>query len=111
MRIGIVGTDNSHVDQIVRHLNVGKAGGDARVVALGGGRGRRNDALAAVGGIAAVVDEPAALIALVDAVVVADRDGANHRQQAIPFLAAGLPVFVDKPLARRAPRPGAPTTR
>ncbi|MCX5428394.1 Gfo/Idh/MocA family oxidoreductase [Streptomyces sp. NBC_00257] len=111
MRIGIVGTDNSHVDQIVRHLNVGKAGGDARVVALGGGRGRRNDALAAVGGIAAVVDEPAALIGLVDAVVVADRDGANHRQQAIPFLAAGLPVFVDKPLARRAPRPGAPTTR
>ncbi|RPK63813.1 Gfo/Idh/MocA family oxidoreductase [Streptomyces sp. NBC_01732] len=100
MRIGIVGTDNSHVDQIVRHLNGDGATGDARVVALSGGRGRRNVALAATGGIAEIVDEPAALIGLVDAVVVADRDGANHRQQAIPLLAAGLPVFVDKPLSR-----------
>ncbi|MFD5505935.1 Gfo/Idh/MocA family oxidoreductase, partial [Streptomyces sp. NPDC127061] len=100
MRIGIVGTDNSHVDQIVRHLNGDGATGDARVVALSGGRGRRNVALAATGGIAEIVDEPAGLIGLVDAVVVADRDGANHRQQAIPLLAAGLPVFVDKPLSR-----------
>ncbi|MFH8515284.1 Gfo/Idh/MocA family protein [Streptomyces gelaticus] len=100
MRIGIVGTDNSHVDQIVRHLNVERAGGGARVVALSGGRGRRNDALAATGGIAEVVDEPAELLGLVDAVVVADRDGSRHRDQAIPFLVEGLPVFVDKPLAR-----------
>ncbi|MFC9753995.1 Gfo/Idh/MocA family protein [Streptomyces sp. NPDC056921] len=100
MRIGIVGTDNSHVDQIVRHLNAEKAGGDARVVALSGGRGRRNVTLADTGGIPAIVDEPAALLGLVDAVVVADRDGANHRDQAVPFLAQGLPVFVDKPLSR-----------
>ncbi|MET9657133.1 Gfo/Idh/MocA family oxidoreductase [Streptomyces sp. NPDC006510] len=100
MRIGIVGTDNSHVDQIVRHLNVEEAGGDARVVALSGGRGRRNDTLAATGGIARIVDEPIGLLGLVDAVIVADRDGAHHRDQAIPFLAEGLAVFVDKPLAR-----------
>ncbi|MFE7463781.1 Gfo/Idh/MocA family protein [Streptomyces sp. NPDC057499] len=100
MRIGIVGTDNSHVDQIVRHLNVDAAGGDARVVALSGGRGPRNDALAATGGIAHVVGAPADLLGLVDAVVVADRDGARHRDRAMPFLTAGLPVFVDKPLAR-----------
>ncbi|MFF2010029.1 Gfo/Idh/MocA family protein [Streptomyces sp. NPDC058195] len=100
MRIGIVGTDNSHVDQIVRHLNSDAAGGDARVVALSGGRGPRNDALAATGDIARVVEAPADLLGLVDAVVVADRDGARHRDQAMPFLTAGLPVFVDKPLAR-----------
>ncbi|MFJ9680689.1 Gfo/Idh/MocA family protein [Streptomyces sp. NPDC101194] len=99
MRIGIVGTENSHVDHIIGHLNVHGAGGDARVVALSGGHGRRNDALASTGGIAKIVDEPTDLLGLVDAVVVADRHGAHHREQAIPFLAEGLPVFVDKPLA------------
>ncbi|MFB6940499.1 Gfo/Idh/MocA family protein [Streptomyces sp. NPDC056305] len=99
MRIGIVGTENSHVDHIVGHLNVHDAGGDARVVALSGGRGRRNEALASTGGIAEIVDEPADLLGLVDAVIVADRHGSHHRDQAIPFLAEGLPVFVDKPLA------------
>ncbi|MFF9349406.1 Gfo/Idh/MocA family protein [Streptomyces sp. NPDC014734] len=98
MRIGIVGTENSHVDHIVRHLNVHRAGGDARVVALSGGRDARNDALAAVGGMT-VVAAPTDLLGLVDAVVVADRYGAHHRDHALPFLAAGLPVFVDKPLA------------
>ncbi|MEU6014834.1 Gfo/Idh/MocA family oxidoreductase [Streptomyces sp. NPDC047515] len=99
MRIGIVGTENSHVDHIVSHLNVHDAGGDARVVALSGGRGRRNDALASTGGIAKIVDEPTDLLGLVDAVIVADRHGARHRDQAIPFLVEGLAVFVDKPLA------------
>ncbi|MGW1432640.1 Gfo/Idh/MocA family protein [Streptomyces sp. NPDC002431] len=102
MRIGIVGTDNSHVDQIVRHLNTDAACGDARVVALTGGRTPRNGALAAAAGIAEVVETPADLLGLVDAVVVADRDGARHREQAMPFLAEGLPVFVDKPFARTA---------
>ncbi|MFB7915596.1 Gfo/Idh/MocA family protein [Streptomyces sp. NPDC056061] len=99
MRIGIVGTANSHVDHIVRHLNVHRAGGDARVVALSGGRDERNDALASTGGIAKVVDAPTDLLGLVDAVVIADRHGARHREHALPFLAEGLPVFVDKPLA------------
>ncbi|MEU3655482.1 Gfo/Idh/MocA family oxidoreductase [Streptomyces sp. NPDC032161] len=99
MRIGIVGTENSHVDHIVDHLNVRRAGGDARVVALSGGRGPRNEALAATGGTTRIVDAPSDLLGLVDAVVVADRNGAHHRDHAIPFLAEGLPVFVDKPLA------------
>ncbi|MFF2327238.1 MULTISPECIES: Gfo/Idh/MocA family protein [unclassified Streptomyces] len=99
MRIGIVGTENSHVDHIVGHLNVHDAGGDARVVALSGGHSRRNDALASTGGIERIVDEPTDLLGLVDAVIVADRDGAHHREQATRFLAEGLPVFVDKPLA------------
>ncbi|MFI9625941.1 Gfo/Idh/MocA family protein [Streptomyces sp. NPDC052042] len=99
MRIGIVGTENSHVDHIVDHLNVRRAGGDARVVALSGGRSRRNETLASTGAGMAIVDAPSDLLGMVDAVIVADRHGARHREQAVPFLAEGLPVFVDKPLA------------
>ncbi|MEU9759088.1 Gfo/Idh/MocA family oxidoreductase [Streptomyces sp. NPDC047985] len=99
MRIGIVGTENSHVDQIIDRLNIRRAGGDARVVALSGGHSRRNETLAATGGTTRIVDAPTDLLGLVDAVIVADRHGAHHRDHAVPFLAEGLPVFVDKPLA------------
>jgi predicted dehydrogenase len=38
------------------------------------------------------------LIGSVDAVILARDDHENHRAMAAPFLEAGLPVFVDKPL-------------
>ncbi|WP_335981033.1 Gfo/Idh/MocA family oxidoreductase [Streptomyces sp. CA2R106] len=99
MRIGIVGTESSHVDHIVHHLNVEALGGDARVVALSGGASERNELLCAKGGLERIVEVPTDLLGLVDAVMVTDRDGALHRAHAVPFLEQGLPVFVDKPLA------------
>jgi predicted dehydrogenase len=102
VRIGIVGTESSHVDRFVDHLNVHGLGGDARVVALSGGAGPRNELLRAAGAVEHVVAEPRDLLGLVDAVIVADRDGALHREHAVPFLEQGLPVLVDKPLARTA---------
>lgn len=40
-----------------------------------------------------------ALIGNVDAVIIARDDHETHAQLALPFLEAGLPVFVDKPLS------------
>ncbi|MBO0870239.1 MAG: Gfo/Idh/MocA family oxidoreductase [Micromonosporaceae bacterium] len=99
MRIGVVGTESSHVEHMVRYLNVEHRQGDARVVALAGGQSERNLRLAADGGVDRLVDEPEALLGLVDAVLVCDRDGARHREHAMPFLQRGMPVLVDKPLA------------
>ncbi|WP_196778050.1 Gfo/Idh/MocA family protein [Lentzea aerocolonigenes] len=97
MRIGIVGTENSHVDHIIDHLNTSRR--DARVVAVSGGRSERNESLRDKGSLERIVDAPEELLGLVDAVVVADRHGDLHRAHAVPFLREGLPVFVDKPLA------------
>jgi len=99
MRVGIIGTENTHVDQIVEYLNLRQLGGETRVVALSGGAGERNDQLREHGRIERIVDEPTELLGLVDAVVVTDRHGGLHREHALPFLAEGLPVWVDKPLA------------
>lgn len=95
MRIGIIGTENSHVDHIIEHLRHGPD----RVVAISGGPSERNESLRAKGSLERVVDAPEELLGLVDAVVVADRHGDLHRAHAVPFLREGLPVFVDKPLA------------
>ncbi|TDW24541.1 Gfo/Idh/MocA family protein [Kribbella kalugense] len=97
MRIALVGTENSHADHIVRLLNVDRIS-DARVVALVGDD-EKTHKLAATGGITQVVPSSAELIGSVDALIVTNRDGALHREHAVPFLDAGIPVWVDKPLA------------
>lgn len=97
-RVAIAGTESSHVDHFVRHLNVESRHPGVRVTVLVGD-GQRNRELAALGDIDALVGSPADAAELVDAAIVSDRDGTAHLTTAEPFLAAGLPVLVDKPLA------------
>ena len=99
LRIGIVGTENSHAEDIINYLNVQRKSPAARIVALVGDDPARNRYLADKGGIATVAPTSHELIGAVDALIVTNRDGALHRQHAEPFLDAGIPVWVDKPLA------------
>lgn len=46
-----------------------------------------------------VVDHPTDFLGQVDAVLLARDDAQTHLEMARPFLLAGLPVYVDKPLA------------
>ena len=55
--------------------------------------------VAAASRIAHVVARPEDVIGQVDAVIISTDDGDNHVSRARPFIEAGLPVFVDKPLA------------
>lgn len=73
--------------------------------------------IAAASRVETVVDTPEAMIGRVDAVLLARDDAQNHLRFAEPFLRAGLPIYIDKPLAtsREAaeallalPRPDAP---
>jgi Oxidoreductase family, NAD-binding Rossmann fold len=49
-----------------------------------------------------VVDAPETMIGQVDAVIVATDIGSEHVARVRPFVEAGLPVFVDKPLCDNA---------
>ncbi|SDS50869.1 Gfo/Idh/MocA family protein [Jiangella sp. DSM 45060] len=98
-RIGFIGTENSHTDHFLRFLNSEQRHPGFRAVALAGGSTARNETLRAQGGIEQLVDDAADLVQLVDAAIISTRDGARHREQAEPLLAAGLPVLVDKPFA------------
>jgi predicted dehydrogenase len=101
-RVGVVGTENSHAELIVRHLCVEHRLPPWRVVALHGPNTDRNESLADLGAAGgnrpAVVSTVEEMVPLVDAVIITDRDGGLHRAHAEPFLAAGIPVLVDKPL-------------
>lgn len=50
-----------------------------------------------------VVAKPEDVIGNVDAVIIATDDGTDHVRRARPFIEAGLPVFIDKPMATTLP--------
>ena len=50
-----------------------------------------------------VVEDPTAVIGKVDAVIIATDIGHEHVARARPFIEAGVPLFIDKPLTDNAP--------
>lgn len=58
--------------------------------------------VAAVAGIAHVVAHPEDMIGEVDAVLIATDIGHEHVARARPFIEAGIPLFIDKPLTDNA---------
>ena len=59
--------------------------------------------IAAASRIEKVVARPEEVIGQVDAVIIGTDDGHEHVRRARPFVEAGLPMFVDKPLAINVP--------
>ncbi|MGB9797117.1 MAG: Gfo/Idh/MocA family protein [bacterium] len=55
--------------------------------------------VAKICGIENIVDDMEEMIGKVDGVIIADDTTMKHQRRAIPFLKAGLPTFVDKPLS------------
>jgi len=112
LRVGIIGTDTSHVPAFTKILNdatdpqhiVG-----ARVVAaFKGGSKDLENSISRVDGYAAeiqkkygveIVPDIATLLTKVDVVLLESVDGRPHLEQARPVIAAHKPLFIDKPLA------------
>ncbi len=112
LRLGLVGTDTSHVIAFTRAFNDPAAPGHipgARVVAAyKGGSPDLASSHTRVDKFAAELqdkwkvqfyDDIPALCRNVDAVLLTSVDGRKHLEQARPIFAAGKRVFIDKPLA------------
>ncbi|WP_286833394.1 Gfo/Idh/MocA family protein [Sphingobacterium sp. UBA7038] len=59
------------------------------------------ESIARSGQIGTVVDNLSDMVGKVDAVILARDDPDRHWEMAVPFLDAGIPIFVDKPLTVR----------
>jgi hypothetical protein len=112
LRVGVIGTDTSHVPAFAKLLNDATAPdhiAGARVVAAY--KGGSKDLAESVGrvdqfagevktkyGVEIVADIPT-LLAKVDVVLLESLDGRAHLEQARSVIAARKPLFIDKPLA------------
>jgi hypothetical protein len=113
IRVGIIGTDTSHVPAFAKLLNGDPAAPDhiagARVVAAyKGGSKDIPESINRIDQFAGevrtkygveIVPDIATLLTKVDAVLLTSVDGRVHLEQAKPVIAARKPLFIDKPLA------------
>jgi predicted dehydrogenase len=110
LRLGIVDCDTSHVvafTERLNHLTVGEEHwvSGAQIVAavplpslVSPERvGPFVEKLRGYG--VQILEKPEDLLGQVDAVLLEAVDGSVHRERALPFIEAGVPVWVDKPLA------------
>lgn len=103
-RLGIVGSDNSHADAFSKLANLEEGIGGLRiedvcVTHIYGTDPQRTQEVAANGRIPHIVADKEEMIGQVDGVLCVWRHGGKHLPDTLPFLKAGIPAFVDKPLA------------
>jgi len=99
MRIGIVGAENSHTAAVAKTLNIDKACGRARVVAVWGETRAFAERAAEAGQIPRIVRRPEEMIGEIDGVMLDHRHAKYHMPAVRPFIEAGIPAFVDKPFS------------
>jgi predicted dehydrogenase len=100
VRLGIIGSENSHALRIAEMSNVA-AHVPMRVTHIWGETPESRDATALKGQIPNVLDDWRAMEGAVDGVMIDHRHGDFHEEPARHFLSLGLPVFVDKPMTCR----------
>ena len=101
IRMGIVGAENSHTAAIAKTINVDKQIKGVHVVALWGETEEFARKAAEAGHVPTIVATPEAMVGKVDAVMIDHRHAKYHLPAAQPFLAARLPMFIDKPFCYR----------
>lgn len=103
-RLGIIGSDNSHAEAFSKLANLddgynGFKIDNARVTHIYGSDPVRTREVAENGKIPNIVTRLEDMLAGVDGVICVWRHGSKHLRDTEPFLKAGIPAFVDKPLA------------
>ena len=111
LRIGMIGLDTSHAPAFTKLLNGKNAEGNlARMRVTAAFPGGSPDIASSRDRVAGfteqlremdvkIVESIEELLKEVDAVLLESVDGRKHLSQVLPVFQAGLPVFIDKPLA------------
>ncbi len=96
-RVGIIGSENSHAIGFSRIFNLSGKYDDIRVVAIYGEDEAASQKIHDECGVEMM--RPEEMLGKVDAVMVTSRNGKLHPPYVRPFIEAGIPAFIDKPIA------------
>jgi len=103
IRIGLLGADSSHALAFAKLCNIpDKATGayafpDIRITTIYGHDKAKTEQVAYEGQIKTIAATPDEVLEHVDAAMILFRDGNLHTSYALPFIKAGIPVWIDKP--------------
>lgn len=103
LKIGILGSDNSHALNFAKMVNLKneKTGDylypDIKITSIFGLDKERTKQVAEEGKIEFIAEKPQELMGKADTVMVVFRHGDLHAPYALPFIKKGYPVWIDKP--------------
>lgn len=102
--IAILGSENSHAINFAKLYNGGHpmrngiGYHDIRVIGAYGPDEKANKHLLEEGGVEYIADNFSDFLGKVDGIMITARHGGQHLRYAEPYLKAGIPMFVDKPI-------------
>lgn len=99
VRIGIIGSENSHALAFSQLINLSGKYPDLRVVAIYGEDAEASQRIFDECGLDFIATDGRDMLGRIDALMVTSRNGALHAGYARPYIEAGLPMFIDKPIA------------
>lgn len=98
MRIGIIGSENTHSLAIAKTINIEKKIKKCSVDYVWGETKKLAQDTAKDGKIPNIVENPLEMLGKIDALIVDHRHPKFHLDAAVAFVKTGIPVFIDKPL-------------
>ncbi|HCG76596.1 MAG: hypothetical protein COZ37_04050 [bacterium (Candidatus Ratteibacteria) CG_4_10_14_3_um_filter_41_18] len=102
IRFGVIGTENSHVNQACKRFNLEKSIKGAVVEALYPGEGDTLEHVKEVqkeGNVPLLVEKPEDMLGRIDAVIIMNRHAKYHGKYARLFLENRIPTLIDKPFS------------
>ncbi len=96
-RIAILGCENSHANNFLDEIKSNSAYSDYEVLGVYSDESEPVAKLGEKYGTPAMAAYDEA-VGKVDALIVTARHGANHYKYAKPYIASGIPMFIDKPI-------------
>jgi len=97
IRVGIIGSENSHALHFGKILNVEKKLRGIRAVSICGETEQKTAEVAEAAKIPEIVSKPEDMIGKIDVAIIDHRHAKHHYPAAVPLVKSGVHVFVDKP--------------
>ena len=96
-RVAILGCENSHATTFIDFVINKKAVDDIEFVGVYSNEREAMDNITEKYGIPGA-ESYDAFVGKVDGIIITARDGKNHYKYAKPYIASGIPMFIDKPI-------------
>jgi len=96
-RIAILGCENSHADQFLKFIKEKPEFADVEVIGIYSDEAEACQKLHDRFGVP-ILDHYTDAVGKIDGLVITARHGDNHYRYAKPYIASGIPMFIDKPI-------------